>query len=290
MKTKPFEHFLITRFNLRVINKNSVIDKVWENDRNNNPIQTEEWLKKRIYLFETFCLPSISIQSCKDFKWYVYFDLHSPKIVKEKIKEWKKMNSYFHPILKASYDQFMNDLSSDIANANTSSQYIITTRLDNDDALHKDAVLEIQKSFIPKHNVPINMPLGHCLLFKNNFIQVSTLFHSADGPFLSLIEKGNDVNTVYQKKHTEYGNNPGIIQIGNKALWLQIIHETNMLNFLRGRVKRPRKLYNNFGVRENIQRYNITKEIVQDLWHLYRVLLPSKYRKFILNMIFKTKK
>lgn len=48
-------HYLLTRFNLAL----------WIEDKNGAAIDREEWLKRRMALFETFCLPSVKNQSCE---------------------------------------------------------------------------------------------------------------------------------------------------------------------------------------------------------------------------------
>ena len=62
-----YKHFLITRFNLK--------KKGWETTKNNEKIQTEEWLRHRFELFEAYCLPSVINQSNQDFIWYVFLIL-----------------------------------------------------------------------------------------------------------------------------------------------------------------------------------------------------------------------
>lgn len=39
-----YRHYILTRFNLRI----------WTKDKNGRQTQTDEWLKKRFALFETF--------------------------------------------------------------------------------------------------------------------------------------------------------------------------------------------------------------------------------------------
>lgn len=91
-----FKHFLITRFNLP--------NKGWQQDKNNNPVQNEEWLDYRIQLFETYCLPSIMHQTCKDFVWFVYFDVNSPDFLLHKIAKWQHECENFIPQYSNDYD------------------------------------------------------------------------------------------------------------------------------------------------------------------------------------------
>jgi hypothetical protein len=78
--SSQFKHFLITRFNLAF--------EVWSQDKNHNLVRTDDWLqKKRIQLFEEYCLPSISKQTNQDFDWIILFDVSSPDFLKSRIND-----------------------------------------------------------------------------------------------------------------------------------------------------------------------------------------------------------
>lgn len=63
-------HYLLTRFNLAL----------WIEDKNGAAIDREEWLKRRMALFETFCLPSVKNQSCQNFSWILLVDANTPAV------------------------------------------------------------------------------------------------------------------------------------------------------------------------------------------------------------------
>ena len=149
-----FRHFVITRFNI----------PAWSADKNGRAVRDEQWLKTRINLFEQFCFPSMIHQSNKNFSWLVYFDPQSPEMLKEKIKRWEQQCANFIPIYCNDYNAFQFSAVSEYIqeNVDSSCEYVITTRLDNDDALHQDAIAEIQQAFIPRHNTIIDIPNGFC--------------------------------------------------------------------------------------------------------------------------------
>ena len=285
MSYGSFKHIVITRFNLVVKNKNDVISNVWTRDKNNHLIQTEKWLQTRFSLFELFCLPSILNQSNLNFVWMVYFDSNTPEKYKEIVRNWEVTYKVFLAVYKDSYDDFMNELSADIEKISEGHNFIITTRLDNDDSLHKDAIDIIQKNFVPIHNTPINLLVGHCISVKRNIIEVATLFKSEDGPFVSIIENKDNIATVYAIRHTDYVDNPAIIQVSDEPLWLQVIHENNMLNFTRGRVHRVKNYVDNYGISGAQVSYSIAKEILQQSWYVLRKIFPPKIRKLVFEFI-----
>lgn len=66
---KDIQHFILTRFNLLIFNKNKEGKKV----------RTIKWLEHRFMLFEKYCLPSVKNQTCQDFQWIVLFDSSTPE-------------------------------------------------------------------------------------------------------------------------------------------------------------------------------------------------------------------
>lgn len=95
-----FQHFIITRFNLRRAD--------WKTTKNSDEVLSETWLKNRFTLFENYCILSVKKQKNQNFKWLVFLGINTPEIYKEKIEEVNTMD------------------------------YIITSRLDNDDSLHSN--------------------------------------------------------------------------------------------------------------------------------------------------------
>jgi len=63
-KSGEFEHFLLTRFNVRP-------DAV-------SPPPTEEWLRHRLELFRRYALPSVAKQTVNPHQWLVLCDGGSP--------------------------------------------------------------------------------------------------------------------------------------------------------------------------------------------------------------------
>ena len=74
-------HYLLTRFNLAL----------WIEDKNGAAIDREEWLKRRMALFETFCLPSVKGQTCQSFSWILLVDEGTPAVYREKIKTYRNL-------------------------------------------------------------------------------------------------------------------------------------------------------------------------------------------------------
>jgi len=269
-----FKHFLITRFNLP--------NKGWQQDKNNNPVQNEEWLDYRIQLFETYCLPSIKHQTCKDFVWFVYFDANSPSMLKNKIIEWQATCENLIPQYSNDYDACLGrEMSEHITNmlpADTG--FIITTRIDNDDAFHSDAIKTIQEHFKPQDNTIIDIEDGYCYNTGNGVI---TKHRFISNQFISYIEhRKNLYGTVYKEGHPAWIEKAKFVSIKNKRLWLQVVHEKNIVNAMKGKICLNAQVIKNFNVKNPyILSFSkaMQKRIVQEYYlmkHKIKMILKNE--------------
>lgn len=228
-------------------------------------------IKKRISLFEQFTLPSMTNQTCKKFVWLVYFDPNSPKVIKEKIKQWQLVCSSFKPCYSEDYDKWqLQEMSDYIKSENHQVDYYITTRIDNDDAFHSSAIEKIQRAFIPQDNVIIDLPNGYCyntqtcLFSKHTFVS---------GPFVSYIESSikSHIDTVYREGHPAWKGKAEFVSIKDR-LWIQVIHDSNISNSQHGNI-----CYN-----PNIQLYigNAEKVKTQKFQEILKALFLQQYYLF----------
>ena len=70
-----FSHFLITRFNLNL----------YERDKHAAPTRTARWLEHRFEVFERYCLPSVAAQTATDFRWLCLFDAATPEPYRRRV-------------------------------------------------------------------------------------------------------------------------------------------------------------------------------------------------------------
>lgn len=223
-----FKHILITRFNL-VSNKLN-----WTKSQSCNQ---DKWMEHRWEIFTTYCLPSILNQSVKNFIWLIYFDEHTSLVFKEKIKSLAKKHSLIYPVFKPSYEAFLNELSDDILEFKIDeTSHIITSRIDNDDCFHRDAIKIIQAQFLGQSFHLINLAKG--ITLKISPISQAAQYTYYSGPFVSLIEKinqGDVLKTVFDEDHNVYTKKNTVTQLESAVYWIQIIHNYNVSNNLRGR-------------------------------------------------------
>lgn len=215
-----FQHYLITRFNLR--------NPKWDVTKNNESLLNEDWMKNRMWLFENFCMPSVVNQTNKNFTWLLYFDTTTSDNFKELItkitQDFINIKVFYidgMPSFKGEIQKFISDNTKDAS-------YIITSRIDNDDCIHKDFINEVQKKFNNQDYQAIDIIQGYSLQVEPNYIlgKKEHIFN----PFISLIEKNVNPKTVWENDHNMWKKETRITQITDKRLWMSIIHQKNKVN------------------------------------------------------------
>ena len=219
-----FEHFLITRFNLR--------RKDWKLTKGNEKVLSEEWLEERFDLFENYCFNSVKHQKNKNFKWLVFFDVNTPESYKAKVEKLSLELPGFLPFYIDGMDQFLPSLKNKVKEI-CSKEYIITSRLDNDDCISLNYVDEIQEYFDSQDFLAIDVIDGYTLstgrTVKLGFKRQS------NNPFISLIERNDsNFNSVWYIGHGLWKYEKRILSVTKNRLWMSIIHAKNKVNEFTG--------------------------------------------------------
>jgi hypothetical protein len=228
------KHFIATRFNLK--------HNAWKTSKHGDFVLTEEWLEHRFNLFEKYCFQSILNQVNKNFYWFIFFDVETPEVYKKRIKQ---LTSNYPNILPQyidgikSLNQSLKSLIHGYLDKDDNS--IITTRLDNDDSIHKDFIDIIQKLSFNKTDAVIDLRKGYQLQVTNGFYECRKCYASFN-PFISLIENSKDFSTIYSKKHLEWQNYKTVISYDKLSLWIVLVHQRNKSNS----IKHNLMLTNNF--------------------------------------------
>ena len=232
-----FQHYIITRFNLRRDD--------WTETKNNEKVLTDSWLEERFELFDDFCFNSVKMQTNKNFKWLVFFDITTPAVYRDKIEKYKLSFNNFCPIY---IDGMKNYLPSIIENISKmdSKKYIITSRLDNDDSLHKDYVETVQSYFDEQDVLAVDFVDGYTMSINGSVLLGYKKFMF--NPYISLIERKENFKTVWFLGHTHWKYEKNVINIKNKRLWLTNIHSKNKENKFYGFGKVDAKILDDFNI------------------------------------------
>ena len=217
------KHFLATRFNLRF--------EDWTSTKNGNPVLDDKWLTDRFMLFNNFCLPSVLNQSNQNFHWVLFFDQSTPASFKAEIENsispFKNVYVLFIDGMKDLEGSFKDFIAS---HKDRDDSFIITTRLDNDDMIHKDFIDTIQNAAYKSESDAsqvIDLINGYQLSILNKKYEVRE-YSNLLNPFLSLKEDIANFDTIFKFRHKEWKNDR--IEISNNRLWTEVIHPNNKLN------------------------------------------------------------
>lgn len=215
-----FKHYLITRFNLK--NKN------WDVTKNNETLLTREWMTHRIDLFSNFCLSSVGNQTNTNFKWLLFFDTTTDADLKTELESLLQPYPHFKAFYIDGMEAFHGAIKNYISEDSKDSSYIITSRIDNDDCIHKDYISTIQQQFKSQDFMAVDILKGYSLQISPD-VMLGKKEHIFN-PFISLIEKNNTPKTVWFSDHNMWKKESRRIEIDNQRLWMSIIHEKNKVN------------------------------------------------------------
>jgi hypothetical protein len=203
-----FRHVILTRFNVKI---------------EQAPRPDPHWLEERFSLFERFCLPSVRAQSCRNFVWILFCDPDIPASYRDRIREYSRWSALRPIYFRHMFDSGMARAAvSELARGYT---HLITTRLDNDDAICRTFVESVQQRFDGQEFEFLN--------FTNGYVwhegRVWSTQHFSN-PFVSLVESAAEYTTVYCGNHMEIGRQGPVRQIVSPRGWLQVVHGRNLSN------------------------------------------------------------
>lgn len=231
-----FQHYIITRFNLR--------REDWKTTKNSEEVLSDAWLKNRFELFENYCLPSVKNQKNQNFKWLIFFDTNTPEEYKQRVLNYKFDNLI--PFFIDGMESFLPSIKEKIQELN-STDFIITSRLDNDDSLHCNYVETVQSVFNKQNFMAVDIIDGYGMQIGDE-VKLGKMKHLYN-PYISLIESINDFETVWFRGHTYWKFESRIIRITGKPSWLTIIHQENKSNKFRGYGKISSDILNEFNIK-----------------------------------------
>jgi len=203
----PFDHFLLTRFSV-------------PNPHGDEP--TDNWLQERFKLFERYCLPSVQVQSCPNFKWGL---LIGPSIKSWALDRLKSLGIQEHQLV-ISQDWRGETAALEWMHQYTTGADLLTSRIDSDDAISRAFVERLHRTKVSSNAVALNFTRG--LQVTHNGL---LLTWSQSNPFISLRIPGyHEKASVLGMNHDEVSQKVETLQIHGKPAWLQVIHDSNLAN------------------------------------------------------------
>lgn len=216
-----FRHVLLTRFNVTV--------------DGTRPLPDDRWMHERFVLFERHCLPSVLSQTCQDFRWLVFFDAGTEPRWRRRAEHLAAQTGRFLPVYLDGAFAAARAAEAITSQGLGDRPYLMTSRLDNDDALAPHYVESVQRAFRPRALEFLNFPLGYQLADGRVYLRPYLA-----SSFVSLVERrrGGLPRTVHFTEHHLVGAHP-VRQLWTRPSWLQVVHGGNLANEVRGIPIRP---------------------------------------------------
>jgi hypothetical protein len=225
-----FKHYIFTRWNL--LNANTTI---YNNPAVENP---EEWMEHRMKLFDELTLPSVMCQTNRDFRWLLAFALETPRRIIDKYADFPgviPIYDYPADFIKYHYKK-------------RPGEWIITSRLDNDDVILPEYIETVQSYFDKTFKLVDVNGYQYDLATKKHYDPDRA---GCTSPFISLIEQvgtpwqsiatdpkeakliTEPVKTVYYCSHSKMEWHFPSVK-SHKRLYKMVVHDRNISNKITG--------------------------------------------------------
>lgn len=234
-----FTHYLVTRFNVP-------IDQ-WSRDKRGLPTLDDAWMEHRVDLFAKFCVPTVAGQTEKNFKWIIYCDEKSGGLALDRIYHLIPAIPETTVKLVQDFNQMLNDIK--LLTLNSPTRFVITSRVDNDDGLGKNYIRDVQKAFIEKDNVIINLNGG--ILYDEEKRILTEIRKGRLNHYASLIEEIKPVDnlvSIIGYPHDKPPPGYRIIEKECRYSWLKIIHSRNLNSKTHGKPVSLKKVLSHFSL------------------------------------------
>lgn len=275
---KTLQHFILTRFNLLL----------WNKDKAGAKVRSIKWLEHRFKLFEKYCFPSIKSQTCLDFEWIVLFDSSTPEKYKSRIAEYQKECPQFYPVFvepengryfaEIFREQIVKRLCSNLNDNLDHNNHVrvLSTYLDNDDALNVRFVEDLQ------HRA-LEVSIGTFINYNDGYQYYSEdgclmRIHYPTNHFVSVVENGNPagIKGIFgYGGHSHIRNIEGvrIEHLKNLPMWCEVVHGKNMINdayFLKAKMVKDEDI---------LKREFDIDAVVKSGWWIYTFKFLPRYAK-----------
>jgi hypothetical protein len=233
-------------------------------------------------LFRTYCLPSVLNQNNEKFVWLVCISPNTDQAHRIFLKDIrshdKRVELLEVPNISVLTESLRDFIRNDISQEES---HVITSRLDNDDAIARTYIDRVQKAFEGQVFQPILFSKGHQLILgKNSHVKEVVL---PRGPFVNLIEDiSKGIHTVYEKVHTKWVKEDMKL-VKEKPFWVQTLHGKNIRNSESiGLTVRKIDMRKNYGIKKEfeIDIISYANKIIKDMVNKVRKKVFDTRKKY----------
>jgi hypothetical protein len=215
-------HFLLTRFNCPIRRQSLELNDVSLDER---------WLNHRFLMFESFCLPSVSAQDAAHFTWVLFVNARTPDRWLARLNASLRgitHHSVIIPVDAFSEARVVAELQKLIL---AGSEYVATTRLDNDDAIASNYLssVHILCESMSHGGIHVINYVNGCQIDKSG---IYTFSSATPNPFLTVLAPREGLKTAYRTNHTKIARVATVTNVKTEIMWMQVVHSNNALNRL----------------------------------------------------------
>lgn len=209
---RSFDHFVMTRFNLPHSPGMAAPD--------------DAWLRGRLELFRRYTVPSVAGQTSPPTRWLVVCRDDSPEWFRE---ELATSAGVYEPVWISG--QLFPEVAGELVQQRrTGAEHVITTRIDNDDAISRDFCELVQGSLDGQDFEFVNLTVG--AQWDGSHLYVMRYPKNA---FISLIERAPDrPRTVWLDQHGYLDRYGPVREVEAHPAWVQVVHGANLGNRIEG--------------------------------------------------------
>lgn len=209
------DHIVLTRFNLPTPGPERLVRA------------QEDWLRNRVELFERYTVASMRRQTAGTTPWIVYFDPESPRWLVDRLAPLVEAG-VFTPLYRESVS--WEDVVVDARELTGATRDILlTTNLDNDDALASDFLERLQT--LARSNPHAALYLRRGLILEGDRLYDRT---DRENAFCSVSEPWDGAVSAWRDWHNLLHRHFTVVGDAGQPAWLQVVHGQNVSNRVHG--------------------------------------------------------
>jgi hypothetical protein len=208
-------------------------------------VTDRRWQVRRRELFERYCLPSVARQTARDFTWlfFVYPDAMSKTDL-----AWLRARDERLQIVPVDDPESSGvpEACDVVTRLAAGDEWIITTRLDSDDVLHRDHLRKVRVGYGGERKVVEFAEGFYYDVLRDEIRHV----RETQNAFVSLLEPTDGARTAWGWPHHQIGEDNEIVYLDEPG-WIALVHDQNTTTYLWGdpvSVSRKRAVLQEFGV------------------------------------------
>jgi hypothetical protein len=213
---RPYEHVFLTRFNIPF---------------GSRPFPSRAWMENRLFYFRQVCLPSMQHQTDQDFQWLFLLSPQTPPDLIEYLESLSQTRPF-----KLCFTEMKSRALYPLAIEKhvPPSDFLISSRLDSDDALGKHFVSSVKQHFNFQDFEWVDHRRG-LILSQRKLWRVQ----QRNNMFLSLIERRSSSKSVYLCQHMDASKHGSVSLVDGSRQWLRLLHQKNTIGTKRRGVAVP---------------------------------------------------